>query len=104
MPTKREPPVADLTVRILREIRDDVREVRDEAKKTNDELKKTNERLDALRVEMHDGFDALRAEMHDGFELLGRRVDNVLLGEHRREHEDLRGRVERIEQHLGLPY
>jgi hypothetical protein len=79
---------ANLTIAILREIRDAARE--------------TNARIDSLRVEMHRGFDSLQTEMHQGFDLLGRRIDNVLLGEHRSEHQDLRGRVERIELHLGL--
>jgi hypothetical protein len=68
---------ASVTVAILKEIRDAVRE--------------TNTRLDGLQADMRQGFD-----------LLGRRIDNVLLGEHRSEHQELRGRVERIEQHLGL--
>lgn len=80
MPGKKSD-VADLTVQILREIRD--------------EAKQTNARLDR-------GFAALRREMHQGFEDLGGRIDNLLLGEHRREHEEIRERVERIEQHLGL--
>lgn len=80
--------VTDLTVHVLCEIRD--------------EVKKTNARLEELRADMHQGFDSLRNEMHQGFDLLGRRIDNVLLGEHRHQHEELRARVERIEQHLGL--
>ena len=74
----------DLTVRILQEIRD-------EARKTNAHLDKTNTRLAQMRDEMRQGFSAL-----------GQRVDNLLLGEHRREHEDIRDRVMRIEDHLGL--
>jgi chromosome segregation ATPase len=109
MAGKRNDKVTDLTVMVLREIRDEVRELRGEAKETNARLDQTNARLegltqrvDGLQVEMRQGFSALRAEMHQGFELLGNRIDNVLLGEHRQEHEELRGRVERIEQHLGL--
>ncbi len=83
-----KPEIADLTIHVLQEIRDEVR--------------KTNARLDELQAETHRGFEAVRGEMHQGFELLGRRIDNALLGEHRHEHEELRERVERIEQHLGL--
>ena len=54
-------------------------------------MSQTNARLDQLQKGMRAGFDHL-----------GARIDNLLLGEHRQEHEELRGRVERIEQHLGL--
>lgn len=37
---------ADLTIRVLQEIRDEVREVKVEARKTNERLDQTNERLD----------------------------------------------------------
>ena len=33
----------------------------------------------------------------------GRRIDNVLTGEHRKEHDRLVQRVSRIEEHLDLP-
>ncbi len=91
MPTKRTTKVADLTARVLVEIRDEVKGLRGE-------VKNTNVRLDSLTGEVK----SLRDEMRQGFDVLGRRIDNVLLGEHRHEHEELRGRVERIEQHLGL--
>jgi predicted RNase H-like nuclease (RuvC/YqgF family) len=76
--------VSDLTVRILREIRDGVRE-------TNGQLDQTNKRLSALTVELRSGFDRL-----------DQRVDNVLLGQHGREHTELRERIARLEQQLGL--
>ena len=88
MPGKQNDKVGDLTIRVLREIRDEVKQLRSE----------TTIRLDGLQTEVH----GLREEMHEGFDFLGRRIDNLLLGEHRQEHEELRGRVERIEQHLGL--
>jgi hypothetical protein len=91
MPTKRDTRVADLTTRVLVEIRDEVKSLRNEVKNTNARIDTTNDRLDALTTEVRQGFDHL-----------GRRIDNVLVGEHRHEHEDLRGRVERIEEHLGL--
>jgi hypothetical protein len=78
MTDKRDTNVADLTMRVLREIRD-------EAKKTNARLDQTNVRLDVLKDEMHQGFDRR-----------GGRIDNLLLDEHR--HDELRGRVERIEK------
>ncbi|MBI5479549.1 MAG: hypothetical protein HY906_11865 [Deltaproteobacteria bacterium] len=75
--TKGSGSVADLTVEILREIRD--------------ENRKTNGRLDELK-----------AEMHAGFEGLGKRIDNLLLGEHGREHADFRERLVRVEERLGI--
>jgi hypothetical protein len=84
MPTRRNSKVADLTTRVLVEIRDELKGLRGEVTSTNGRL------------------DALSSEVRQGFDQLGRRIDNVLLGEHRHEHEELRGRVERIEQHLGL--
>ena len=95
MSDKQDRPVADLTLEVLREIRA-------EARKTNARLDQTNARLDNLQEEVREGFAALRTEMHVGFEQLGGRIDNLLLGEHREEHESLRGRVDRIERHLGL--
>lgn len=58
--------------------------------------------MKGLRASFETQIAGLRAEMHDGFETLGRRIDNVLLGEHQREHVDLRGRVERIELRVGV--
>ena len=90
--------VSDLTVEILRDIRDEARKTNARLDGLNERVDGLNERVDSLQV----GFVALRTEMHEGFEHLGGRIDNLLLGEHRSEHEELRGRVERIEQHLGL--
>ena len=101
MPGKQKD-VANLTVQILREIRDEAKKTNARLDDTNARLDDTNARLDLLQTEVREGFAGLRTEMHDGFEHLGGRIDNVLLGEHRQEHEELRGRVERIEQHLGL--
>jgi len=116
MPGKRDGKASDLTIVVLREIRDevkglrgevsqlrgDVTELRGEVTQTNSRLDQTNERLDQTNRRLNEGFGALRAEMHEGFDQLGKRIDNVLLGEHRHEHEELRGRVERLERHLGL--
>ena len=77
MSDKTDRPVAELTLEVLREIRSEARE--------------TNSRLTSLEGEMRRGFDGVN-----------RRIDNLLLGEHREEHESLRGRVDRIERHLGL--
>jgi len=49
----------DLTIEILKGIREDTR-------KTSDGVRKTNERLDALRTELHVGLGDLRTELHTG--------------------------------------
>jgi len=77
MAGKQDGTVADLTVEILRDIRDGVNQ--------------TNARLDGLRQ-----------DMEHGFALLGQRMDNMLLGPHRQDHDDLNRRVTRLEQHLEL--
>ncbi|MBI5481409.1 MAG: hypothetical protein HY906_21295 [Deltaproteobacteria bacterium] len=80
--------VVDLTVRILTQIRDEIRT--------------TNSRLDAVRTELKSEIGELRAEMHTGFDLLGKRIDNLLMGEHGRDHAELRERVVRLEERAGI--
>ncbi|MSP61441.1 MAG: hypothetical protein EXR72_14060 [Myxococcales bacterium] len=75
-------------------------------------LDATNAGLDGLRTDLkaeigelreqtRAGFADLRTEMHDGFASLDARIDRLgeIAGEHVR---DLRDRVTRIEQHVGL--
>lgn len=76
--------VASLTLRILGQIRDQARD-------TNLQLRDTNLQLRELR----------RATTH-GFAEVNRRIDNVLLGTHREEHQELRRRVERLEHRVGI--
>ena len=68
-----------------------------EMKTLNSRVNGTNERLEALRGDVERGFGELRGDV----QTLGRRIDNVLLGAHGDEHAELRGRVTRIEQHVG---
>ncbi|MCA9672933.1 MAG: hypothetical protein KC503_45390 [Myxococcales bacterium] len=51
-------------------------------------------RIDALKGEIV----AMRLELKGTND----RIDNVLLGEHRAEHVELRDRVTRLERHVGL--
>jgi hypothetical protein len=112
MTQKKKDNVADLTLEILRDIRD-------EAKKTNSRIDETNSRLDETNMRLGDTnsridetnmrlgdtntrLDGLCGEMRRGFATLGQRLDNVLLGEHRDEHQSLHSRVSRLEEHLGL--
>ena len=108
----------DLTVEILRDIRDEVRGVRDEVgalrKDTNDRFEETNKRLDAT----NDRLETMNSRVdlsNSRLDLLAKgqvRVANeVLTLRHRFEHflategdviRDLRDRVERLETHTGL--
>ena len=65
---------------------------------TNERLDQTNERLDQTNERLDQGFETLGRRIDE----LGERIDNVLLGEHREEHERLRERVTRLERHVGL--
>ncbi|MEK6608724.1 MAG: hypothetical protein AABZ30_13775 [Myxococcota bacterium] len=87
-----------------------------EMKTLNGRVNGTNERLErgfaelrgeveALTVRVERGFGELRGDvkqLRGDVQTLGRRIDNVLLGAHGDEHADLRDRVTRIEQHVGL--
>ncbi len=101
--------VTDITVEILKDIRDGVRQ-------TNTRLDQTNARLDQMGEELNarldqtnsrldqtnSRLDGLRQDVEEGFRLLDTRIDNILMGEHGKEHDDLRRRVGRIEEHLGF--
>ncbi len=81
--------VLDLTVRILTEIRD-------EMKRTREDL---GGRIDGLRSEVHEGLQEVRDEVHK----LGGRIDHLLTGPHRDEHEQLKDRVARLEEQVFPP-
>jgi chromosome segregation ATPase len=101
----------DLTIEILKQIRD-------EARRTNERLDQTNERLDNLSSEVRQ----LRADTSAGLARheqilmrheaaigrlvvevtgLNERFDNFLKGAHHEEHEALRLRIERLEERIG---
>ncbi|MBX3232478.1 MAG: hypothetical protein KIT84_16005 [Labilithrix sp.] len=98
----------ELTVAILREIRDEVR-------KTNDRIDQTNDRLDRVveqQIRHATAIVGLEAAQRDTAEILrglvrvvqehNARIDNVILGpmgETVREHET---RLRRVEERLGI--
>lgn len=100
----------DLTVEILKQIRDEVKHVRDE-------VKQTNVRLDATRDELRGEIRALRVETTEHLDTLSTRVVESeirtataltdLAGSVRevttllREQHDLRPRVERCESEIA---
>jgi len=49
----------DLTIEVLKGIRDEVRKTNEELRNTNEEVRKTNERVDALASETKHGFEHL---------------------------------------------
>lgn len=83
--------VSDLTVGILKDIRDNIRELSAEQRGTNQRLDGVTERLDALTESTRLGFSGVN-----------QRMDSVLkiVGTH---HIELESRVKRLEDHLGLP-
>ncbi len=101
----------DPTPVLLQKLIDAVNGVRDEVAKTNARLDQTNARLDQTREDLGARIDGVRVDL-DGVRVdLGARIDGVRLevvavralarAEERADRE-LRDRVERIEQHLGL--
>ena len=63
------------------------------------EMKTLNGRVNTT----NDRLDRLAARVEAGFARVDERFDQLLLGEHGREHCDFRERIARIEQHIGLP-
>ena len=70
-----------------------------EMKTLNGRVNTTNDHLDRLTTRV----DHLAARVEWGFARVDERFDQLLLGEHGREHRDFRERIARIEQHVGLP-
>lgn len=99
----------NLTLEILRQIRDEARATNERLDATNERLDATTERLDArldnLTEAMVRGFTLVNdrlGQVHDRFGDVNERLDALLLGSHRDEHHDLRERIERIEAWVGL--
>ncbi len=90
-----------------------LRNIWNEMKAVNGRVNQTNERLDTAIARINqtnerlgqtnEQLGELRAEVRSGFQRIDERFDALLLGEHGREHAELRSRVVRIEDHLGLP-
>ncbi len=102
------PPLLDLTVGILENIRDEIRTLNTRVDSGFTELRAElgalNTRVDTLNARVDTGFAAFNTELTElRDEVVGtnRRLDSVLqiAGAH---HTDLEVRVSRIETHLGL--
>ncbi len=89
----------DEIARVRVDLRDEIAEVRAEIADTSAILRAE---LSARIEEVSSRLDETRLEVRSGFEMLGKRIDNVYFGEHGQEHAELRQRIERLEQHLGI--
>ena len=97
----------DITIEILRSIRDEITGVRDEVRGTNGRLDGVNVELRGVKSELQDvkavlgvhgqAIVKLIHEVHG----LNERFDNFLLGAHHEDHADLRARVGRLEAKVG---
>lgn len=111
--------VRDVTVQILTSIRDEIRTMRTDLTaaidRTNERLDQTNERLDQTNIRLDRANDRLdrvehRLDLHGQAltKLIGEvrgmneRIDNVLTGAHRAEHEELRARLMSVEEKIAL--
>jgi len=92
----------DITIEILREIRDEIRDGRDDRQAMRSDMAGLREEVGGLREEMNLRIDNLARLTKRGFEQLAGRLDNVLLGAHGEEHRELRHRVERLEAEVGI--
>jgi hypothetical protein len=80
------------TLEMLQGIWNEMKTLNSRVNATNERLDRTNERLDKLTLRVDAGF--ARVDL---------RFDHLLLGEHGREHREMRERIARLEQHTGLP-
>jgi polyhydroxyalkanoate synthesis regulator phasin len=109
----KKPTRSDEQTELLRGIWNEMKALNSRIDRKVDELRaETRQGLDELRAETRQGFaelrsevaelrgevSELRAESREGLSQLGRRIDNLLLGEHGKEHAELRERVTRLEE------
>ena len=104
----------DLTVQILREIRDDVRGVKEEARKTNERLERVEARLERVEEEARttnvqlehltgrvNAIEVVVKDMAGQFTLLTRFVKNTQKRMNR-EMADMQRRLTAVEERVGL--
>jgi hypothetical protein len=89
--------VADLTVTILKEIRDEMRGMREEMR---EELGSVRGEIHDLRTETNERFVALESTTARGFEAVTARLEHLrdFAGERWRDHEE---RIRRLEARAG---
>ena len=89
------------TVRILREIWNEMKALNGRVDRTNSGLEDLRGEVRELRGEVHE----LRGEVHElrgDVQRLDGRIENLLLGTHAEEHRDFRERIVRLEVQVGL--
>lgn len=97
---------SDLTVEILKQIRDEVKQVRDEVKQTNVRLDQVNGSLEQTRVELGARIDETNARLVES-EIRTATAITALAGSVQemtavlRQGHDLRPRVERCESEIA---
>jgi len=88
-------------------VRDDLRdEIGARLDQTNARIDDINGRLDQTIARLDQAntrLDQTNVRLDAGFALMDRRFDQLLLGEHGKEHREFRERIGRIEAHVGLP-
>jgi chromosome segregation ATPase len=101
---RRKNGTTNVTVEILRGIRDEIRAMRTDVNERLEGLgvriDETNARLDQTnaRLDVHEqALGKLVREVHT----LNERMDNFLTGAHRQEHEELKARLDRLERRAG---
>jgi ABC-type transporter Mla subunit MlaD len=110
MADKKKRGVRDLTVEILKGIRDEIRHTNrglDNLRADVDKLRtdlterldQTNARLDQTNARL-DQHEKVLVKLIGEVKTLNDRFDNFLTGAHGKEHDELRARIERIEQRL----
>ncbi|MBX3190304.1 MAG: hypothetical protein KF819_25115 [Labilithrix sp.] len=96
--------VEDLTIRILKSIRDEIRSTNEglETLRTDltGRLDQTNARLDQTNARL-DQHEKVLVKLIGEVQSLNGRFDNFLTGAHKQEHDELRARIGRIEDRLG---
>lgn len=115
MPKKRSNGGSDEQVEILRAIWNEMKALNARIDKTNERLDKTNERLDAVREELKNDFNGLHRRVVESEVRLATVTTQLssdvqeLSGlirdwrtEHRADRADLRARLSRLEEHVGL--
>jgi hypothetical protein len=97
----------DITIEILKGIRDEVRglrgdvhDLRGEVGGLREEVHGTNDRLDGVCAELRVHGQAIVKLIHETHGL-NERFDTFLRGEHHEDHADLRARVGRLEAKVG---
>ena len=93
--------VTDAIGELRTEVTEEVSGLRTEVKQTSERLDQTNARLDTS-IAWHQQTNHVIGRLEQEVAVMNRRFDHFLLGPHRNDHDDLRRRVERLEDVVGI--